>query len=273
MDPLKQASASMLKLKRPGTLTVMAYTDFYPVCYRDSTGKVRGSDPEIVRAFAAELGLKVKFVEAKEHFHSYHLTDQWDLKESCDALADMGIGGIEYETERESDKVEWSLPYAVVERTIVYNLKDKIERFPESVHGTILGTMGSTGFSDAYRRMQKKNKQRFLRPENDGDKVSLRRLLDGEIQGLMRGSVVGRALVAHYPKTLGMTTPWNAKGPRAPAATFQFPCLKRSGLAAVLSGFLGRATSDGTIERISAAAAKVKPVGIPRKVKPMETDE
>lgn len=260
-DLIASAKAS-LKLKTPGVLTVMAYTSFFPVCYRDAKNRVVGSDVDIIQRFAKTLGLRVKYVFAEQYHNAYSLTKTWDLEDACDADADMGIGGIAMTSERQSKHVVWSMPYTSVKRTLVYNLKAPVRRFPEDVSGTIMGTMSSTGFEDAYNRLRRKRKAQFLTHEEHGEKVTLRMLLDGKIQGAMRGSMVGETLVRQFPKQLGMTAPWtmDAKVPE----TFRFPCLRRSGIEPLLSAFLGASLADGTLSKVNDAAMRSAITGIPK---------
>ncbi len=240
---LRDAARADLRLVTPGVLTVIAYTDFYPVCHM-SGRRVVGSDAAIVERFAASLGLRVEYVRASAYADVYRLT----------GTADMGIGGVAMTPERASPYVVWSAPYAVTERTLVCSTRAPVASFPRDVDRPILGTEGSTGFADALARLSPA-KRHLLIPETGGEAESVRRLLDGSVQGLVRGSMVGGALMRRFPGRVCMTAPWTVPG--APE-TFRFPCLRRSGVEPHLSAFLGAALADGTIAELKANATETR---------------
>lgn len=173
----------------------------------------------------------------------------------------MAIGGIGRERYRESPTVEWSLPYFEVRRTVVYNLKkDPILRFPDDVTGVVAGTMGSTGMNDAADRLRAKFGPRGVWDHlqarwKSTDEKDVKDLLDGNIQGLMRGSFVGKAIVARFPKRLGMAEPWDASPESVHPygrEVFAFPCRRGSGLAGALNAFLVRAAQKGDLAALAA---------------------
>ncbi|PNH01274.1 hypothetical protein TSOC_012856 [Tetrabaena socialis] len=183
--------------------------------------------------------------------------DAWEKPSKWGERVDLAIGGIGRAAHRTSSSIEWTLPYFTVRRTIVYNLKNPIRRFPEDVTGVVVGTMGSTGMNDAIERLRQKFGDaawdhldaRWKSP----DAKDIRDLLDGKIQGLMRGSFVGRAIVTQHPKQLGMAEPWDAApkslGPYG-NEVFAFPCRRGSGLAAQLNAYLLRASHNGDLARL-----------------------
>lgn len=151
------------------------------------------------------------------------------------------------------------MPYFRVQRTVVYRLADPIRRFPRDVTGKIRGTMGTIGMTDAYDRLieakgswEAANEFIDVNGRSGSDAKDVRDLLDGKLQGLMRGSFVGRALVAEHPTRLGMTKPWDA----APRLTgpdgevFAFPCRRGSGLAGLLNVFISTISADGSLRAL-----------------------
>lgn len=60
---------------------------------------------------------------------------------------------------------------------------------------------------DAEARLQRVGKRMLLQDSTD-DEEDLQLLLSGEIQGLVRGSFVGKAIVERHPSELGMLDPW-----------------------------------------------------------------
>ncbi len=250
---LPMDAPSALQLHGSKRLRVAVYSEFFPVAYREAGGGYRGFDVDLIEAFSKAAGLAApKYVRVADFFEAWEQPGRWADR------VDVAIGGIGRERYRVSPGVEWSLPYFEVRRTVVYNLGDPIRRFPEDVTGVVAGTMGSTGMADAADRMRQKFGARVwdhLQARwKTSDEQDLRDLLGGEIQGLMRGSFVGKALVARHPARLGMAAPWDA----APGAVrpygrevFAFPCRRGSGLAGMLNAFLMRAAQKGTLAALA----------------------
>ena len=238
-----------------GRLRVAVYSEFFPVAYRKGaggTGKLCGLDVELIEGFCRSVGLKPQFVRSREWLGTWEAPGLWEKR------VDVAIGGIGRGLWRTSPTIEWTVPYFTVRRTVVYNLKDPIRRFPEDVTGVVAGTMGSTGMNDAIDRLGKK----FGRGEawdhieaRDGspDAKDVKDLLEGKIQGLMRGSFVGKAIVAKHPRRLGMSEPWDARprslGPYG-SEVFASPCRRGSGLAAQLNTYLLRLSYTGELEAL-----------------------
>ena len=225
----------------PGTLTVAAYPHFFPVCYK-SHGKIQGLDVDLIKSFAKMAKLKVQFVVHNK------FDGIWDLPSQN--MADCSIGGIANSRGRSKKKTEWSLPYFYVHRSVLFNKNDPIPSFPGGVTKTVVGTAGSTGWIDAQKRMQLSKKTHLLRP-GATDEKDLQFLLDGKIQGMMRGDFVSRALIHKHPKELSMIT-WNAF-PELLAKdgeVFAFPCRRASGIAAMLSSFLSILIDSGDIDKL-----------------------
>lgn len=245
-----------------GRLRVAVYADFFPVAYaststttRTSTSsrpdKYKGLDIDLIKGFCRAAGLRPQFVRAREWSDIWEQAGEWGQR------IDVAVGGISRGGYRRSPGVEWTVPYFAVRRTVVYRLSDPIRKFPDDVTGIIAGTMGSTGMDDAIQRLR----QKFGRAAWDHldarwkttDAKDLRDLLKGKIQGLMRGSFVGKAIVAEYPTLLGMTEPWDALpsslGPYG-TEVFAFPCRRGSGLAAQLNAYLVHASHNGTLQEL-----------------------
>lgn len=225
------------------TLRVAAYANFYPIVYKDpKDGKtLRGLDVDLIRGFCKATGMVPKFTQVK------HFSQTWRSVDANDA--DIGIGGIGMDDWRNQSGLEWSMPYYRVMRTLVYRLSDPIHLFPRDVTGKIRGTMGSIGMIDAMNRLEDVGKDHLIDDTwKSTDQQDLRDLLSGKIQGLMRGSFVGRALVEKHPKQLGMTKPWSASGKLD--ETFAFPCHRGSGIAALMNYYLAHITATGELRRL-----------------------
>jgi ABC-type amino acid transport substrate-binding protein len=252
---LRLEAASALQLHGRARLRVAVYAEFFPVAYRRGKNKaLAGFDVDLIEAFSRAAGLgPPQYVRIRDFFDAWEMPGKW-----ADRI-DVAIGGIGREKYRASPTVEWSLPYFEVRRTVVYNLADPIRRFPQDVTGVVAGTMGSTGMVDAIERLRKK----FGDPGAWGhlqarwkssDEKDVQDVLDRKIQGLMRGSFVGKAIVAQWPKRLGMAEPWDAPPGAMPPygrEVFAFPCRRGSGLAGMLNAFLVRAAQKGELAALA----------------------
>jgi ABC-type amino acid transport substrate-binding protein len=248
---LARGDASELQLHAPkGRLRVAVYSEFFPVAYRDpgTSSGYAGLDVDLIEGYCLAAGLRPQYVRIRDW------GDAWEMPGSWAARVDVAIGGIGRGVWRKSPSVEWTVPYFAVRRTVVYRLVDPIRRFPDDVTGVVAGTMGSTGMDDAIDRLR----ERFGKDAwghldarwKSPDAKDMQDLLDGKIQGLMRGSFVGKAIVAQHPKKLGMAEPWDANprslGPYG-VEVFAFPCRRGSGLAAQLSAYLLRLSHGGEL--------------------------
>lgn len=263
MQDLMAFSRSDLKLVKPGgKLVVSLYADFWPVAFKNDRGEMSGMDVDILDRFCEATGMTSVYRPRKKFDHIWKDPGKGDFH---DAFCDVAAGGISIEPHRKSANVEWTFPYTGTRRTIVYNLKNPVLRFPQDVNGTIYGTMSSIGDIDAQILMNKGNKREHLRESERGDKKDMESLLDGSAQGLMRGSLVGRAIVGRYPKKLGMTDAWSTNPdlinvflgtPRTHKQpldyeAFAFPCRRGSGVAPLLSLFIVQLMHSGELQRIA----------------------
>jgi ABC-type amino acid transport substrate-binding protein len=242
-----QAADLQLFAKGNVRLRVAVYANFYPVAYRHAaTGRVSGFDVDIIEGFCKATGLTPVFVPVKNFF------DVWESPGAWNDRFDAAIGGIGRTTYRVTHGVEWSVPYFRVLRTVVYNRAAPILRFPEDVTGKIVGTMGSTGMNDAALRMYRAGKGDLLEFRDGSDAKDLRDLLAGKVQGVMRGSFVGRALVARHPRRLAMTEPWHIDPSVVGSGgeVFAIPCRRGSGLAGMLSAYLMQLSANGGLARL-----------------------
>ncbi len=199
------------------------------MCYRDEQNNITGLDVDIMKEFCRLTDLKLKFVEYP-HFNNIWLAP-------VEGKSDVAIGGIGISKFRTKDETSWTIPYFYVKRTVVYNLEDPISSFPEGVTRTILSTKGSTGWDDAEDKLMGYEDKDDLMIPGTNDKEDIARLLSGEVQGLMRGSFVGKAIVAKYPRQLGMVTPWdiNPLLVSSDGEVFAYPTNIRSGISVLLS--------------------------------------
>ena len=215
---------------KPGVLTVAVYANFYPIAYKQR-GRFQGLDVLLMRRFAKAAGLRLELVEAN-HFDGIWL-------QVANGAADVSIGGIGMTPGRMHPNLAWSIPYFRVQRTVVYNRHDPLRHFPQDVRRTVLGTVGSTGWIDAQTRASRVGKDKFMKPGTT-DPEDVRHLMHGDVQGLMRGSFVGRAIVDRSKGKLAMAHPWEILPElvTSDGEVFAFPTHKDSGLAAGISAWL-----------------------------------
>jgi ABC-type amino acid transport substrate-binding protein len=91
-----------------------------------------------------------------------------------------------------------------------------------------------------------------MQGSND-DEADLRAVLEGRVQGMVRGSHVGKALVARHPEQLAMLEPWDilpSLRPTSVGEVFAFPTRKGSGLAEALTAYLARLEGRGELRRL-----------------------
>lgn len=252
--------SALLELHGRKRLIVCIYAEFFPVAFFDKkAGRFAGFDVDLIEAFSALAGLKPpKYVRIDDFFDAWEKPGRWSDR------VDVAIGGIGRANYRESPTVEWSIPYFEVRRTVIFRLADPVRRFPQDVTGVIVGTMGSTGMNDAVDLLRaqfgKKAFDHIQARYKTTDEADLKDLLDGKIQGVMRGSFVGKAIVAEHPETLGMAEPWDAS-PRSlkpyGREVFAFPCRRGSGLAALLNLFMILSARNGDLAKLAEKHAMV----------------
>jgi len=213
---------------KPGVLTVSAYANFFPVCYKEKS-QLKGLDVDLMKEFGKLSGLQVVFIE-KEKFDGIWL-------DPVNGISDVAIGGIGMSKKRTTVQTEFSIPYFYVARTLVYNLRDPVKTL-KGITNTTRATYNSTGFIDAKLRLQKLGLDHFLQ-YGKTDQQDLNDLLSGKIQGLFRGSFVGKSIVKQYPQ-LGMIKPWHIDPSlvTSDGEVFAYPTNKDSGIAVILSMML-----------------------------------
>lgn len=129
--------------------------------------------------------------------------------------------------------------------------------FPADASGPIRATAGSTGWHDAAALLEAAGKLHLLQP-GVTDEQDVEDLLAGQVQGLVRGSMVGAAVVARHGGRLVMARPWDIDpallGPGVTdGEVFSFPCAAGSGVAGMLSAFLGALVESGELGRMLRA--------------------
>jgi ABC-type amino acid transport substrate-binding protein len=163
-------------LLKPGHLIVSVYANFYPIAYK--SGKIfKGLDVDIIKLFAKAAGLKIIF-EEKQHFDGI-----WD--DPKNNISDVSIGGIGMTPNRMNKNTEWTIPYFHVLRSVVYNKKDPIRKYPQDVHDTVLGTYMSTGWMDSELRAKPLHKDHFMH-RGTTDQEDIKAVTHGKVQGIMR---------------------------------------------------------------------------------------
>ena len=226
----------------PGTLTVSSYSNFFPISYHTESG-IAGLDVDIMTMFAEASGLKLEFI-IKENFDGIWF-------DPINNISDTSIGGIGISNQRTTVNTEWTLPYFNVNRTVVYNKNNPIFSFPKDVNGYILAVPASTGYIDAQIKLKTVGKDKLL-VSSQNDEKNIQQLINGSVQGLIRGSFVGKAIVEKYPTILGMVTPWeiDSKLVGSDGEVFAFPCNNKSGLAVGLTAFLTYLKCVGTMDSL-----------------------
>lgn len=229
--------------KFDNVLTVSIYANFYPIAYKTSNGEFKGLDVDIIVLFSKAAGLKLNFIE-RPHFDKI-----WFDPEK--GKSDIAIGGIGMTPERLSPETEWSMPYFHVLRTLVYNKLSPIHKFPNDVTGTVLGTYNSTGWLDAQLRSKPLHKDHLMH-RGTTDEEDIKKLKNGEIQGIMRGSFVGQSIVKRYPKNLKMVKPWEIDPTlvTSDGEIFAFPTRLGSGVAVGISSFLTELLLSGKLQKL-----------------------
>jgi ABC-type amino acid transport substrate-binding protein len=229
-----------MKTVEPGVLTVSAYAHFYPVCYHKKNGEIAGLDVDIMKYFCKMTGLKLKLVE-KEHFDGIWL-------DPIRGISDVAIGGIGVTKKRTRKNTNWSIPYFYVMRTLIYNKATPIQSVSKvPKHYVVRGTKGSTGWIDGKLRLPK-----GVTIENGKtDEQDLHDLSTGKIQGLMRGSFVGKAIIKKH-KNLGMVEPWQIDPSlvSSDGEVFAYPSTCESGVSQLLSVFLTEEIFTGELKHL-----------------------
>mgnify|MGYP001609196312 FL=1 len=133
-----------LNTVKSGVLTISAYSNFYPVCYKEGN-EIKGLDVDIMKLFCELSGLKLHLIEEK------HFSDIW-LK-PIEGKSDTSIGGIGITPSRTTNDTEWTIPYFYVYRTLIYNKNNPLTGLKD-VTGIVSGTKGSTGFIDAQIKLK-----------------------------------------------------------------------------------------------------------------------
>ena len=234
---------------KANTLTVAAYPHFYPICYYNSRGNLAGLDVDILKKFAKEAKLDIVFKE----FNLFN--GIWN--KPAIGKADVSIGGISNSKGRTRVATEWSIPYFYVNRSILFKKSNPIHSFPDDVDGIVVGTEGSTGWTDAKILLKNVNKQRFLK-KGKTDKQDLSDLLSGKILGLIRGDFVSQSIIRKNPK-LGMIK-WEADNSilSSDGEVFAFPTKKGSGISVLLSAFLTESIHNGFMVKLMKKYSLIK---------------
>lgn len=230
----KIAQRRDLNTIKEGVITVSAYSNFYPICYKVGQ-QLKGLDVDLMREFGRMTGLKVVFNEKK------NFNDIWF--DPVKGISDISIGGIGISKARTTKDTEWTIPYFYVTRTFIYNKNNPIKNL-RGIKNRVRGTVGSTGYIDAKERLAKINKDHLL-VSGKTDKEDIQDLLDGKIDGLFRGSFVGKSIIKSYPQ-LAMIKPWNIDKSLVAkdGEVFAYPTNKDSGIAVILSMMLTKDIMD-----------------------------
>lgn len=242
------------QLVRKGYLTVSAYPQFYPICYFNAQRKLAGFDVDLIKKFAKWANLKLKFKIHQKFKNIWNAPSQ--------GKSDVAIGGIGITPQRTKPGTTWSIPYFYVQRTAIYNprvynpmtngksnagekSRPVFGKWPRST--VMRATFGSTGQLDWKARRIPGSLQ-----DGKSDEQDIKDLLDGKVQGVMRGSFVAKAIIRKHPN-LRMVPPWDV----APSIVstdgevFAFPVSIYSGLAQTLSAFIMFMQQSGQLKQLS----------------------
>lgn len=221
----------------PGKLVVSAYANFFPVCYRNSKGEMEGLDVDIMKQFCQMCGLQLYLVERKKFDGIWF--------DPVEGKSDVSIGGIGITEQRTRRDTMWTIPYFYVNRTLIYHKSSPIPSLnqipPEYV---IRGTPGSTGWLDGVSRGVN------MQPGKT-DTEDIADLLSGEIQGLMRGSFVGKSIINKHPE-LDMLEPWPIDNQlvASDGEVFAYPTNWRSQVGQLLSVMLAQDIFNHELEHL-----------------------
>jgi hypothetical protein len=281
-----------------GQLTVAAYKNFEPVSFIHE-GQDVGLDVDLIKLYYSN-----SIFNTIPTFNNI-----WN--KPAEGTADISIGGIGVTRDRLRSNVEWTIPYFYVKRTLVYNNKFRIRQSNDSLipiklnsiadagqkwiqrpyivrtdgsspsysrsdsdrNFRIRGTEGSIGYENGLRR---KTMGKALIPTPAATEAeNIAALKEQRILGLMRGSMVGKALAEKDPD-FSYITPWEAWGDSDIAIAkqeaeqakkdgstvypvgeallppdgeyFAFPCVRGSGVAESLSIFIAQQIKEGTLD-------------------------
>jgi arginine/lysine/histidine transporter system substrate-binding protein len=206
----------------PGTLTVVSYDAFAPVCWADH-GRAAGYDIELLRAFAAHVGLRIVV--------TYAAFDRiWERPGRGES--DIAAAGIAPLRSRAAAGVTWSAPYFTVQRSLLIRAVDALRlRTIEDFSGRAIGlTRGSTAEIDVLARKRASTQVVFY----DDQRHAVRDLAAGRIDAYGTGDVCSRYLAASYPGQFTLAD----VHPMDPPEQFAFAVRERSGLLDTLNAFL-----------------------------------
>ena len=233
-----------LKDRTAQKLHIAVYPNFFPVAYTED-GALAGFDIDFLVQFCEVVGLEPVFHKKEDFGKVWGISGEWRSN------VDVACGGIGITSWRTTDAIEWSFPYFKVQRTLVYNKNDAVARLRD-VTRRVYGTRGSTGFVDAEERLAEVDKGHLLVDRDSSEKEDVADLLSGKVQGLLRGSFVGRAIVQKHPKEFDMVEPWEmSHGLPVEGEVFAFPCRRGSGLAALLNVFTYAMERSGMLSKLA----------------------
>ena len=233
-----------LTLKTPGTLVVGGDT-FAPVFDADSK---TGIDVEIMKGFAKVMGLRVVFkrVPVRELVSD---TVSSPLPKGCDVI----MGGVSDDYERRSFVRQLTTPYTFVRRSIIVRKGHPLKGVENGrdFKGRLYARKGSSAWSDGMGAAN------IVSDAGKPESQVFRELLDGKVDGVMRGSLVADALKARHPKLFD-SIEWDRSSQSKEGLHAMVDV--SSGLVTALSGYFEMLKSTGKIAEIIAGASKLMKV-------------
>jgi ABC-type amino acid transport substrate-binding protein len=220
----------------PGTLTVVSYDAFAPVCWADH-GRAAGYDIDLLRAFAAHAGLRIITT-----FAPFDRIWERPGRGECD-LAAAGIAPL---SNRAMPGIIWSAPYFTVQRSLLIRAIDTLRlRTIDDFSGRTIGlTRGSTAEIDVTTRKRPSTQIAFY----DDQRQAVRDLAAGRIDAYATGDVCSRYLAELYPGAFALVD----LHPMNPPERFAFAVRASSGLVEPLNAFIrGRRQPYETTDRSS----------------------
>jgi ABC-type amino acid transport substrate-binding protein len=233
-----------IELSLPGVLRVSAPT-FLPVM--DATRKI-GIDVEIFKAFAKVLKVKLELKTI--------MTESLSYDDANYAIGDVWAGGLSFNVERENSYTQWTAPYLFTKRSCIFRAEDDFKKVKD-VTGSVYVRGSSSAEDDA--RQQGMVAKTVDDSEMTEDKV-FQDVLDGKMSGVLRGSIVAKALKKAYPGKFSYIE-WE-RDPKQPES-LHYMVSTRSNLNVALSAFVQRLMCTGQMDDIiERSSATMKSLGL-----------
>jgi ABC-type amino acid transport substrate-binding protein len=216
---------------KPGVITVCTYSGFAPVCFVKD-GEPAGKDISFLKKFAADHGMKVKFIVLP------YFVGIW--RQPGDGLCDIAAAGISPWQARkdESPGAVWTEDYFHVQRSLLIRKadEDKFHTIADFKGKTIAVTEGSSADLDIDAETRKTTT--IVYRSDQGAAVA--ELLAGSIDAFGEGDVSNLYLAIGKPLTITAVHHLDPKNPEA----FSFPVREASGIVSALNDWIATRPKD-----------------------------